>query len=95
VRLDPALGGGSLWDVGCYPVSYAMPARRRPPVERLGWQQTSRRGVDLEFAGMMRFSDGSVAQFDSGFVGPFRAENGGHRPGRRRCASTGRSAPTT
>ena len=22
VRLDPALGGGSLWDVGCYPVSY-------------------------------------------------------------------------
>jgi hypothetical protein len=23
VRLDPAMGGGSLWDVGCYPVSYA------------------------------------------------------------------------
>ena len=39
-----------------------------------GWQQSSPSGVDLEFAGMMRFADGSVAQFDSGFNGPFRAE---------------------
>jgi len=74
VRLDPALGGGSLWDVGCYPVSYACLVAGEPPVDVSGWQQTSPSGVDLEFAGMMRFRDGSVAQFDSGFVGPFRAE---------------------
>jgi predicted dehydrogenase len=74
VRLDPALGGGSLWDVGCYPVSYACFLAGEAPVEVAGWQHASAAGVDLEFAGMMRFTDGSVAQFDSGFMGPFRAE---------------------
>lgn len=74
VRLDPALGGGSLWDVGCYPVSYACLLAGRTPSEAFGWQQTSPGGVDLEFAGMLRFEDGSVAQFDCGFTGPFRAE---------------------
>jgi predicted dehydrogenase len=74
VRLDPALGGGSLWDVGCYPVSYACLLAGSAPVEVCGWQQSSDTGVDLEFAGMLRFGDASVAQFDSGFLGPFRAE---------------------
>ncbi len=74
VRLDPALGGGSLWDIGCYPVSYTCFLVDAAPLEVFGWQQTSDSGVDLEFAGTMRFRDGSVAQFDCGFVGPFRAE---------------------
>lgn len=74
VRLDAALGGGSLWDVGCYPVSYSCLLAGEPPVEVFGWQQTTPSGIDREFAGMLRFRDGSVAQFDSGFIGPFRAE---------------------
>jgi xylose dehydrogenase (NAD/NADP) len=74
VRLDPALGGGSLWDIGCYPVSYSCFLAGDAPVEVMGWQHASDAGVDLDFAGMMRFADGSVAQFDSGFRGPFRAE---------------------
>jgi len=74
VRLDAALGGGSLWDVGCYPVSYSCLLAGDVPVEVFGWQQTAPSGIDLEFAGMLRFRDGSVAQFDSGFAGPFRAE---------------------
>ena len=74
VRLEPALGGGSLWDVGCYPVSYTCHLAGAAPVEVFGWQQSSPSGVDLEFTGMLRFADGSVAQFDSGFIGPFRAE---------------------
>jgi xylose dehydrogenase (NAD/NADP) len=74
VRLDPALGGGSLWDVGCYPVSYACFLAGAAPVEVVGWQQSSTTGVDLEFSGMMRFADGAVAQFDAGFLGPHRTE---------------------
>ncbi len=74
VRLDPALGGGSLWDVGCYPLTYANFLADAAPAEVFGWQQTSPRGVDLEFSAMMRYADGAIAQFDSGFIGPFRAE---------------------
>jgi D-xylose 1-dehydrogenase (NADP+, D-xylono-1,5-lactone-forming) len=74
VRLDPSMGGGSLWDVGCYPLSYANLLAGAAPAEVVGWQRASDRGVDLEFFAMMRYADGSVAQFDSGFAGPFRAE---------------------
>ena len=74
VRLDPALGGGSLWDVGCYPLSYSNLLAGAAPVEVFGWQQLSATKIDLEFFAMMRYADGVVAQFDSGFVGPFRAE---------------------
>src|SRR5215471_4974594 len=66
VRLDPSMGGGSLWDVGCYPVSYSNMLAGRAPVDVFGWQRASGRGVDMEFFGMMRYADGSVAQFDCG-----------------------------
>jgi D-xylose 1-dehydrogenase (NADP+, D-xylono-1,5-lactone-forming) len=74
VRLDPSMGGGSLWDVGCYPLSYANLIAGAAPVDVFGWRRTSDRGIDMEFFAMMRYADGSVAQFDSGFAGPFRAE---------------------
>jgi len=74
VRFDPALGGGSLWDVGCYPLSYANLLAGAAPTDVFGWQRLAPTKIDLEFAAMMRYADGAVAQFDSGFVGPFRAE---------------------
>jgi xylose dehydrogenase (NAD/NADP) len=74
VRLLPELGGGSLWDVGCYPLSYANLLADAAPVEVFGWQHLSPTGVDLEFSAMLRYADEVVAQFDSGFAGPFRAE---------------------
>lgn len=74
VRLDPALGGGSLWDIGCYPLSYANLLAGTAPVDVFGWQQLSLTNIDFEFSAMMRYADGAVAQFDCGFAGPFRAE---------------------
>ncbi len=73
IRLNAALGGGSLWDVGCYPVSYACLLAGRAPVEVFGWQ-TLESDVDVDFSGLLRFDDGMVAQFDSSFRAPFRAE---------------------
>jgi predicted dehydrogenase len=74
VRLDPAMGGGSLWDVGCYPLSYANLLAGAAPAEVFGWQRASDRGIDMEFFALLRYAGGSVAQFDCGFAGPFRAE---------------------
>jgi len=72
VRLDPALGGGSIWDVGCYPISYARYVVGAEPVEVFGWQIAGPGGVDETFVGHMRFANGVHAQFDCGFRAPFR-----------------------
>jgi predicted dehydrogenase len=72
VRLDPAMGGGSIWDVGCYPISYARYLMGSEPVEVFGWKVMGETGVDVLFAGQMRFANGVVAQFDCGFRAAFR-----------------------
>jgi predicted dehydrogenase len=72
--LDPRLGGGSLWDVGCYPVSFAQALVGGDPTEVFGWQVLGDTGVDLTFAGQMRFGNGVLAQFHSSFQMPERWE---------------------
>ena len=77
VRLDPALGGGCLWDVGCYPVSYARLLAGAEPAEVMGWAVRGPTGVDEAFTGHMRFAAGPgqpdvLAQFDCGFRMPYR-----------------------
>jgi predicted dehydrogenase len=71
VRLDPALGGGSLWDVGCYPVSISRYLAGAEPVEAFGRAASGRTGIDEGFAGQLQFPE-AVAQFDCGFRAPFR-----------------------
>ena len=71
VRLDPALGGGSLWDVGCYPVSMARYLTGREPRRVAGFQRLGPTGIDLSFYGEMDFG-GVQAQFDCGFAAPLR-----------------------
>lgn len=73
VRLDPELGGGSIWDVGCYPISYARYIVGEEPQEVFGWQLTGKYGVDEVFTGQMRFAGDVFAQFDSGFRSPYRS----------------------
>jgi predicted dehydrogenase len=71
VRFDPALGGGSLWDVGCYPVSMARFLAGCEPREVCGWQRLGPTGIDEVFAGTLDFGD-VLAQFDCSFRAPFR-----------------------
>jgi predicted dehydrogenase len=73
VRLDPDLGGGSIWDLGCYPISYARAVVGGDPLEVFGWQVTGPTGIDETFVGQMRFGDDILVQFDSSFAIPFHA----------------------
>jgi predicted dehydrogenase len=74
VRWLPELGGGSLWDVGCYPVSFARYVVGAEPLEVMGWQRTTPGGVDETFVGQVRFPGGVFALVDSSFCTPFAAE---------------------
>lgn len=66
------MGGGSIWDVGCYPISYARMIVGEEPLEVFGWQVQGPGGSDEIFAGQMRFTNGVLFQFDSGFTSPLR-----------------------
>jgi xylose dehydrogenase (NAD/NADP) len=70
-RLDPTMGGGSLWDVGCYPISYARAALGAEPREAFGWQVEGPTGVDLSFMGQLCFPDEVYAQFDCSYILPY------------------------
>ncbi len=72
-RFVKEMGGGSIWDVGCYPISYARMIVGEEPVEVFGWQVEGRGGSDNSFIGQMRFASGVHAQFDSGFKSPSRS----------------------
>jgi D-xylose 1-dehydrogenase (NADP+, D-xylono-1,5-lactone-forming) len=71
VRLNPEWGGGSLWDVGCYPISYARTVLGEEPLEVFGWQVTGPTGIDETFVGQMKFRNDIIMQFDSSFAVPF------------------------
>jgi predicted dehydrogenase len=64
IRLDPALGGGALWDVGCYCVNVSRTMARAEPVEVQAWASWSDRGVDTRLNGVLHFVNGARAHFD-------------------------------
>jgi predicted dehydrogenase len=73
VRWEAELGGGSLWDVGSYPVSFIRWILGEPD-QVFGWQTMSESDVDKTFVGLLRYSSGVLGVFDCGFQEPFRSE---------------------
>lgn len=71
VRLAPDKGGGSLWDVGCYPVSLAQFLLGEAPQSVLGAQVLGQTGVDELFCGQLHYRGGRVAQISSALRTPF------------------------
>jgi len=72
IRYNLSMGGGSIWDVGCYPINYARYLLGVDPLEVQGWQMTGTTGIDEVFVGQLRFPGDVFAQFDSSFRMPYR-----------------------
>jgi D-xylose 1-dehydrogenase (NADP+, D-xylono-1,5-lactone-forming) len=66
VRLVAGIGGGSVYDIGCYCVSGLRLVAGREP-DRAYAEAERRDGVDWRFTGMLRFGD-LVATFHAGFT---------------------------
>ncbi|MFI5311341.1 MAG: Gfo/Idh/MocA family protein [Gemmatimonadales bacterium] len=64
IRLDAAMGGGALMDVGCYCVNASRTLAGSEPVEAQAWATWGASGVDTELSGSLRFEGGLVAHFD-------------------------------
>jgi predicted dehydrogenase len=71
IRLQPGLAGGSLLDVGCYPVYGIRWALGGEPV-RVHATASYRHGVDLRMSGTVWLADGRIGTFDCGFDLPLR-----------------------
>jgi predicted dehydrogenase len=71
VRLVPEWGGGCLWDLGVYPLSFAQYIMNNPPDWVLGTQLVGDTGVDEVFVGQMGYSELRFAQISSSFRTPF------------------------
>ena len=71
IRLVPEYGGGALWDVGVYPVSFAQFILGGSPEAVAGAQVSGASGVDETFAGQLIFPAGRLAQIACSFRSPW------------------------
>lgn len=72
IRLVPEYGGGALWDIGVYPVSFAQYIFGRIPdwvcaTQVIGGES----GVDETFSGLMHYGKGKSAQISCSFRSPY------------------------
>jgi predicted dehydrogenase len=74
IKLKPELGGGSLYDVGCYPINFAGmvadeigggPGSSRPEAVEAACVRQG--GIDEIFSGLLRYPSGLIASLHSGF----------------------------
>ncbi len=73
VRLAPEYGGGALWDVGVYPLSFAQYVYGGAPIAVSAMQWIGDTGVDELFLGQMTYPNGH-AQFSCSFRTPFHTQ---------------------
>ncbi len=72
IRLDPALGGGALLDVGCYGVNVSrLIAAGEPEVVTALAHYGTTSGVDETFVGVLRFAGGMLASLEVSLVSHF------------------------
>jgi len=85
VRLKPELGGGALYDVGCYPVNFTgmvmdevarlktgKPDAVAPAPESISVRRIDEDGVDMNLSAIVKYPGGVLASLNCGFTGHLR-----------------------
>ena len=70
IRLNADMGGGAMWDVGCYPVAFFQAVLRANPISAYARAVTGRTGVDLAFSGLLGYESGTAVQFTVSMATP-------------------------
>ena len=68
IRMSKSLGGGSLHDVGCYPVNFIMMIMKEYP-ESIVAQAIENDGVDIALTASLKFRSGVLATVNCSFIG--------------------------
>lgn len=71
VRLVSEWGGGCLWDIGVYPLSFSQYIFGTPPEWVSGSQWIGEFGVDEIFCGQMGYASGGMSQISASFRLPY------------------------
>jgi D-xylose 1-dehydrogenase (NADP+, D-xylono-1,5-lactone-forming) len=73
-RWFPAMGGGALYDVGCYPISMARLIFGTEPVSAFAAARIDpATGIDMTTAAVLEFPGGRFAQCDASFEAQFQS----------------------
>jgi predicted dehydrogenase len=67
VRLHPSLGGGALWDVGCYPVHFGQWIAGARPASVIAEKRVGPTMVDEHVGGTVSYANGVTLHFNAGF----------------------------
>ena len=66
IKMKRELGGGALYDVGCYPVNFASMIMKEEPVE-ISAAAKMENGVDVQVSVLMEYEDGKTSSLHAGF----------------------------
>lgn len=66
IKVQPQLGGGALYDVGCYPVNFVGMITGRLP-QRCCAVAEYEQGVDVNLSALLQYDDGLIANIHCGF----------------------------
>ena len=66
VRMDPAIGGGALYDVGCYPLNFVGMVTGSSPVS-MAAECVKENGVDVILSAVLNYESGIIATINCGF----------------------------
>lgn len=66
IKEDATLGGGAMYDVGCYPLNLISLIAGAEPVS-VAVECDQRNGVDVNLSALLRYEDGMIASLHCGF----------------------------